>query len=88
MTEFKVGDEVWFYKDVFPIHTLYDIFPRRGTILKIEQDDVGLLNIKHGDLWFYTDQSNVFHTKQEAIDALIKHLEKIRNDRRKQRYNA
>jgi len=65
--EFKVGDEVWYYKNFQPC------------VQKIEQlaDKLGYITLE--DTWDIVKEVNLFHTHQELLENIKQQIDELDN---------
>lgn len=93
MNEFKIGDEVWFFSTSSGRYNWNDTTIIYEEAVEIEQGTIVLVNadadyvhvyvppMKHVCVFGYSFFDDyVYKTKNEAINAMIKKLESMRND--------
>lgn len=78
MSDFKVGDEVWWFE--FPEQSLglmKDIFLKSSIVCEAIDDKYIGVEACHSLHKFDID---LYRSKQDAIDAMINHIEKLRRN--------
>lgn len=80
MSDFKKGDEIWWIK-THGYHgdiQKYDyVYLEHGKIIEIDET---IYHLHNGDHIFIEDSWLCFKSKSEAIDAMIKHLEGLKDE--------
>jgi len=72
MTDFKEGDEIWFIEHPLPTVQRNKIYKHFGDYCSLQE--------KHDDGPFYFKANSVGKTRNEAINAMIEHLESKKDE--------